>query len=142
MTPVATVGKNVDSWCARCKLMLAHTVEAIVNNKITRTHCNTCGAQHAYRKSPPGTAAAKKRGGTVASRNTREAHAAVDYQALLRGKDFSNARPYKMSDRFLPKELINHPVFGVGLVVAVRDTSKIDVGFVEGGLKTLAQGGA
>lgn len=134
----ATVGKNVDGWCARCKLMLAHTVEAIVNDKITRTHCNTCGAQHAHRKNPPGTA--RKRAGSTSSRGGKD-QAPVDYTTLMRGRDVSTARPYKMSDRFLPKELINHPVFGVGLVVAVRDTSKIDVGFPEG-LKTLAQGGA
>ncbi len=137
-----TVGKTVDSWCARCKLMLAHTIESVVNAKITRTHCNTCGAQHAYRANPPGTAAAKKRSGTTTrGRSTKQAAPPVDYQALLRGKDIGKARPYKISDRFQPKEIINHPVFGMGLVVAVRDTTKIDVGFADG-LKTLANGGA
>ncbi len=131
-----TVGKSVDGWCARCKLMLAHTIEAVVSEKITRTHCNTCGAQHAHRKNPPGTV--KKRA-TTGTRAKSASPAVIDYQALLRGKDVSNARPYKISERFQSKELINHPTFGVGLVMAVRDTSKIDVGFADG-MKTLAQG--
>jgi hypothetical protein len=137
MTQVA-VGKNVDGWCAGCKLMLAHTVEAIVNDKITRTHCNTCRAQHAYRRNPPGTVVAKKRAASTGKgRSTKAAPTAVDFQAILRGKDAGNARTYKASERFKPKEIINHPIFGLGLVVAVRDSTKIDVGFNDG-LKTLA----
>src|SRR3989442_2095710 len=92
----AVVGKSVDSWCARCKLMLTHTIEAIVNGKITRTHCNTCGAQHAYRRNPPGTASAKSRGASSAGgRSTKATSSAVDYQALLQGVDVGNARPYR-----------------------------------------------
>lgn len=136
----AVIGKSVDSWCGRCKLVLAHTVEAVVGNKITRTHCNTCGAQHAYRRNPPGVASAKLRGATPA--NGRATHpTAVDYQALLRSKDVRNARAYKVSERFEPKEIIQHPTFGVGLVLRVRDSNKIDVGFTDG-LKTLTHGGA
>jgi len=134
----AVVGKSVDSWCARCKLMLAHTIEAIVNEKITRTHCNTCGAQHAYRRNPPGTANGKGRGASSGNGRSARVTLPVDYQALLRGKDVGNARVYKISERFQPKEIINHPTFGVGIVVAVRDTNKIDVGFTDG-MKTLIQ---
>ena len=138
----AVIGKSVDSWCARCKFMLAHTIEAVVNDKITRTHCNTCGAQHAYRRNPPGTASAKLRGASSAhGGSTKASPPAVDYQALLNGKDVGNARAYKMSERFQPKEIIRHPTFGIGLVVRVRDANKIDVGFSDG-LKTLTQGGA
>jgi hypothetical protein len=137
----AVVGKNVDSWCARCKLMLAHTIEAIVNHKITRTHCNTCGAQHAYRRTAPGTASARTSRTSSAGGRWRTAPSpAVDYQALLRGKEVSNARAYKVTERFQLKEIIHHPTFGLGVVVAVRDANKVDVGFSDG-LKTLVQGG-
>ena len=132
------VGKSVSSWCARCKLMLLHTIEAIVNGKITRTHCNTCSAQHAYRRNPPGTASANRRGASSGGGSTKATPPALDYQALLRGKEVGNARPYKISERFQPKEIIHHPIFGLGLVVAVREANKIDVGFTDG-LKTLMQ---
>jgi hypothetical protein len=138
----AVVGKSVDSWCARCKLMLAHTIEAIVKGKITRTHCNTCGAQHAYRRNPPGTASANRRDAASGRGGSAKAPSpAVDYQALLHGKDVGKARPYKISERFQPKEFIHHPIFGLGVVVAVRDANKIDVGFTDG-LKTLIQDSA
>ena len=138
----AVVGKSVDSWCARCKLMLAHTIEAVINKKITRTHCNTCGAQHAYRCNPPGTASAGARGAASAGGRSKTATSpGVDYQALLCGKEVGNARAYKISERFQLKEIIHHPIFGLGVVVGVRDANKVDVGFNDG-LKTLVQGGA
>lgn len=132
------VGKRVDSWCARCKLMLAHTIEAVVKNKITRTHCNTCGAQHAYRANPPGTSAARRAAGGGA-RGSKAAAPGLDYDKLLQGRDASQARVYQTSERFQRQELIKHPSFGVGVVVGLRDSNKIDVGFRDG-LKTLAHG--
>jgi hypothetical protein len=133
------VGKSVDSWCARCKLMLAHTIEAVVNDKITRTHCNTCGAQHGYRRNPPGTATPRARGSASPRAGSAKTSSAVDYQALLRGVDAGSARRYSVSERFHAKEIIHHPTFGLGLVVAVRDTNKIDVGFTDG-MRTLTHG--
>ena len=134
----AVVGKSVAGWCGRCKLMLAHTIEAIVNNKITRAHCNTCGGQHALRANPPGKGGTKARGSS-SGRSTRAASAVVDYRAVLQNADVANARQYRMSERFQAKEIIVHPVFGVGLVLGVRDANKIDVGFTDG-MKTLAGG--
>jgi hypothetical protein len=135
----AVVGKSVDGWCARCKLMLAHTIEAVVKGKITRTHCNTCGAQHAYRPQPPGSGRAKTRSSSMAGRPAGKVAPHADYQTLLRGKDVGKARAYKTSEHFQPQEIIHHPLFGIGVVLAVRDANKIDVGFPDG-LKTLAQG--
>ena len=66
------VGKDVDSWCTRCKLILAHTVEAMVGPKVTRVHCNTCGSQHAFRPTAPGKTAA---GTKTAASKAREAKA-------------------------------------------------------------------
>ena len=131
------IGKSVDSWCARCKLMLAHTIEAIVNDKITRTHCNTCGAQHAYRRNPPGAAGVRARpAASTSGRSPKTSSSAVDYQALLQAVDAGKARPYTISERFRAKEIIAHPIFGLGLVIAERDANKIDVGFTDG-MKTL-----
>jgi hypothetical protein len=130
------IGRSVDSWCARCKLMLAHTIEAIVNDKITRAHCNTCGAQHAYRRNPPGPTGVRARAAASAGGRSPKASTPVDYRALLQGVDAGSARRYNTSDRFHAKEIIHHPTFGLGLVVAERDANKIDVGFADG-MKTL-----
>ena len=117
--------------------MLAHTIEAVAKDKITRTHCNTCGAQHAHRRNPPGTA--RSRTGRAADTARSKPAAKVDYGAMLQGRDATNARAYNMTEFFRPSEVIYHPVFGVGCVVAVRDANKMDVGFSDG-VKTLRQG--
>jgi hypothetical protein len=133
-----SVGKNVDSWCTKCKLMLAHTIEAAKGDKITRVHCNTCGAQHAYRPNPPGKKGSTGRS-TRVSQGGKEAVAASDFATILRGKDPAKARPYLLSERFQAAELIRHPRFGIGLVTAVKDPTKIEVAFADG-VKTLVQG--
>jgi hypothetical protein len=122
-------GSTVDSWCTKCKLVLAHTVEAMVGGKVTRVHCNTCQGQHAYRKtapSAPGTA--KKATGKKADRPPERS----EYETLLRGRTAAAARPYATSQRFAPGELISHTVFGLGVVTAERDSVKIDVVFPAG----------
>ena len=65
----------------------------------------------------------------------------VDYQELLRGKRVEDARAYKGSERFRAAEIIHHPTFGLGIIIALRDTNKVDVGFNDG-LKTLVHGGS
>ena len=132
------VGNNVDSWCTRCKLMLAHTVEAMVGAKITRVHCNTCGAQHAYRSHQPGERAAKGGKGTRAERVARGAGNAdarspkLGYEALMQGRDVATARRYASAERFAPADLIRHATFGVGLVTKIKEGNKIEVLFPDG----------
>src|SRR5258705_3355531 len=119
----------VDGWCTKCKLVLAHTVEAVVDGKITRVHCNTCNGQHAYRASAPVSRAA---GGTAKGSKAKAADKTPkrsEYETLLRGRTGANARTYATSERFQPGELINHTSFGLGVVTGERDSVKIDVHF-------------
>lgn len=120
-------GATVDSWCTKCKLVLAHTVEAVVGGKITRVHCNTCNGQHAFRARAPGSG-----GGSGRSKARVEAPERNEYATLLRGRTAAAARPYATSERFAPGELISHSVFGLGVVTAERDSVKIDVVFPDG----------
>jgi hypothetical protein len=125
MSSRAVVGSNVDSWCTRCKLILAHTIEAVVAGRITRVHCNTCGGQHAYRPQEPGKGDATK----AARPSRRAAPAEPDLATLLRGRDVGSARAYSATERFAEGDLIKHVTFGVGLVIARKDINKIEVRF-------------
>lgn len=128
--PNRTVGKDVDAYCAKCKLVLAHTIEAMVGDRITRVHCNTCKAQHAYRAGPPGSST--RRPG--AKRTTSAA--VPDYAKLIRGRDPAKARRYAASERFATSDLLDHPTFGLGVVIGLKEVNKIEVVF-EGGSKVL-----
>lgn len=136
-----SVGQNVDGWCTKCKLVLAHTIEALVGDRITRVHCNTCGAQHAWRARQPGTTTRASRSGasTNAARRptARAADPAVTYDALVGSRNREGARAYSVRDSFRPNELVAHSTFGVGVVTAERG-DKIDVLFREGP-RTLVQ---
>ena len=131
-TPKIKVGSTVDSWCTKCKLILAHTVEAVADGKISRVHCNTCRGQHAYRREAPGAGKPPGEARRPATKATKKADAAPkrsDYEILLRGRTGDKARAYATSERFQPGELIKHSAFGLGVVVAERDQVKIDVQF-------------
>ena len=122
-TPV--VGKEIDSWCTKCKLMLMHTVESVAKGRITKVHCNTCKGQHAYRAKPPGTG--------TRPRASRPAVAKIpDFTTLLRGRDAAAARAYAQTDRFAEGDFIRHATFGPGIVIARRDVNKIEVVFADG----------
>jgi hypothetical protein len=132
-TPI--VGKDIDSWCTKCKLVLAHTIEAVVNGRVTRVHCNTCGGQHAYRAKAPGTSARKPRSTRSASERA-ESKRITDFATMLRNRDPSTAHAYATTERFKPGDLIRHPTFGLGLVTALKEMNKIEVVFGDGA-KTL-----
>lgn len=135
------VGKDIDSWCTRCKLMLTHTIETVSGEKITRVHCNTCKTQHAFRPKAPGKAAPRKPRASSAgtSRTGKDSSPQLDFDALMRGKDPANARKYVLADRFEPGTLIKHAQFGLGVVVSVKDQDKILVVFNDA-QRTLVQG--
>jgi hypothetical protein len=45
-----TVGKDVLSYCTKCKLNLGHTIVAMKDSKhIAKVKCNTCLTIHAYK---------------------------------------------------------------------------------------------
>jgi len=131
------VGQNIDGWCTRCKMVLAHTIESMIGSKITRVHCNTCGAQHVHRAQPPGERATasggtrtRARAGTSKARTP--APRSTDYATLVGGRDAATARPYRPSERFAATDLIAHPTFGLGVVTATKDSTKIEVVFADG----------
>ena len=132
MPKLLKAGGEVDSWCTKCKLVLAHTVEAMVENKITRVHCNTCRGQHAYRASAPGSGAGTGRTAKAAAASKPAKPVRSEYETLLRGRTAAVARPYSISQRFAPGEVISHASFGLGVVTGERDSVKIDVHFADG----------
>jgi len=107
----AVIGKSVDSWCGCCKLMLAHTVEAMVNHKITRAHCNTCGAQHAYRCNPPAPRARRSEGRHPELRESR--WYAGRLRSLAARQGCGQSRAYRTSERFQTDEIVDHPTFAL-----------------------------
>ncbi|QSQ15541.1 hypothetical protein [Myxococcus landrumensis] len=142
------VGGEVDAYCTRCKLTLAHTILAMVGTKIARVRCNTCNGDHAYRGAPGTTdrptssstprasrASSSSGGGSSSSKAEK---IIISFEEQLAGKDIANAPRYSPKDTYQVDQVIQHPTFGVGLVTAVRG-DKVDLTF-RTDTKTLVHG--
>src|SRR5574337_440563 len=124
--PMVKVGGEVDAFCTKCELTLAHTVHAVVASAPVKVECNTCHGVHRFR-APNG---APSRGS--AGRGERPARVrpeVVPFDALLAAKRVDAAGPYSAKRRYAVDDVLDHPSFGRGFVSAVRDGGKIEVTF-------------
>jgi len=132
--PSHSVGGEVDAFCTKCKMTLAHTILAMVGERIARVRCNTCMGEHAFKASAPGTAkprATKRKTAT----GVRAKPTSANFDEQLATKNMANARTYAFTEKFALDQIIDHPTFGRGFVAQVRP-DKIDVVF-RGSVKTL-----
>jgi hypothetical protein len=134
-------GSTVDSWCGKCKLVLAHTIEAMVGDKPARVHCNTCKSQHAYKAHAPGRPARQSQPeGQTPPAEPRAPKARMSrFQSLLKGKDMATTKSYSSKNTYSQGDVFDHPIFGLGVTTAVKDGTKIEVLF-ETGSKVLIHG--
>ena len=134
-------GDTVDSWCGACKVILAHTIDAMDEDSPARVHCDTCNAKHKYRPHKPGEGPKKvrQRKAAVPGGAKPRKPRASDYQKLLTGKDVSLAKRYSQTERYLLNDVVDHPTFGVGVTTTIKDGDKIEIVF-ESGMKTLIHG--
>ncbi len=117
------VGGEVDAFCTRCQLTLAHTVHAVVSGRPVKVECNTCHAVHRNRGG-----ASNGSSGARAGRPARERAALVAFDELLSAKK-GGAQPYSPKRSYVVDDVVDHPIFGRGFVSAVRDPGKIEVTF-------------
>jgi hypothetical protein len=121
------VGGEVDAFCTKCQLTLAHTVHAVMAGRPVKVECNTCHGVHRYRgaagAAPPRASSARKE-----ARPARERAAVVGFDELLAARK-GEAQPYSAKRSYAVDDVVDHPTFGRGFVSAVRDGGKIEVTF-------------
>jgi phage FluMu protein Com len=131
------VGGEVDAFCNKCNLLLAHTIHAVVGARPVKVECNTCHVVHAFRR-PPGSSATPVK---KSARGAREKPVVFSFDELLRVRNPATAQRYSPKSSFGLDQVIDHPIFGMGFVSAVRDAGKIEVTF-RSDVKVLVQGKA
>jgi hypothetical protein len=119
------VGGEIDAFCSRCELVLAHTIHAVLAGRPVKVECNTCHAVHRYR-SPPGRPGPGAAGSRTAA---RERAAVAGFDQLLAERDPSRAQPYSPRKRFALDDVVDHTVFGRGFVSAIKDGDKVEITF-------------
>lgn len=136
-----SAGDIVDARCTRCRTVTNHTIVAMVEERPVRVQCNTCNGVHNYHspaaaERPSRTAAERVAASPRKSRSSAQAAAQEEWEAASRGADPSSVARYEMGRGYKVNELIQHPVFGLGLVKTTIKPNKMEVLF-EGGVKLL-----
>ncbi len=144
-------GHEIDAYCTKCKMDLLHRIVAVVGVKPVKVECRTCKTVHLYRAPRTATATAPApssiRGTTGSSTASapsarparrERASSAVDHISL-EPPSGSRVHPYRMTDRFMKDQWLQHKTFGIGLVLSEVGTDKIEVRF-EVGVKVLVHG--
>ena len=134
-------GDHVDARCTRCKEITNHTIIAMVEEKPARVRCNTCGGDHNYRQprqvkaAKTATPKAPKAPRRTAADRKREA-LQEEWKDAAGQADPGLAVAYNMERSFRLNDLVDHPVFGVGVVKELFKPNKVEILFA-GGTKAL-----
>ena len=105
-----SAGKEVLSYCGKCKLPLGHTIVSMKDTAtIGKVECNTCHAVHMY-KDP----ATKSKKVKSTSRSTKKSKKAVSVGELWMeemGKASGKAVAYSIRSTFNEGDIIDHKKF-------------------------------
>lgn len=125
-----SAGDPIEARCTKCRKNTNHIVVAMTDDGPAKVQCNTCSGQHKYR--PP---TAPKKPGVRRTVDPKIAEK-KEWEELLPGMNGKQKTDYSMTTAFKVGSLMNHPVFGLGLVQSLGGPRKISVLF-EDGKKTM-----
>ena len=126
-----SAGDYIASRCSKCKDVTNHTIVAMVENKVVRVECNTCGSVHNYRSVAP-TVKPAPRTKTAATRTPRVGKTETEWAAQLNECKASDAISYSTKAAFKPGDVVQHSVFGMGRVINTIRPNKMEVYFRDG----------
>lgn len=121
------VGKEVLSYCNKCKLTLAHIIVTMKSEtSIGKVQCKTCGGTHAY-KDPSNVKASKTRGGKKANKSAQDSISDIWMEKVASSN--SKSQKYSIKTKFELGDIIDHPKFGPGVIDKLIDADKVQVIF-------------
>ena len=130
-------GDEVDSKCTKCKMVLAHTILAMVGTKIAKVRCNTCNGAHTYRPPPSASeaSAARRRAEkkAIVADAEKQRSTASEFEGIIKGVDATAAAAYSASMGLELNQVIEHSIFGLGVVTELREGNKAHIAFRDGG---------
>jgi hypothetical protein len=105
-----------------------------------RVRCNTCGGDHNYRAPKVASVAKEKKTKARVPGAPRKPKAVQQdeqqWQELAEQLQAGQTVPYSMESTFKKGQAVNHPVFGVGVVMELVPPNKVEILF-EAGRKLL-----
>jgi hypothetical protein len=119
-------GDQIEARCTKCRKNTQHTIITLVEAEPAQVECSACTRQHAFRPATLPKKAAMRRAIDPKAAEQKE------WQTLRPSLKSERATDYSMTDAYKTNSLMNHPVFGLGVVQRVVGTRKIEVLFEEG----------
>jgi uncharacterized Fe-S cluster-containing protein len=112
------VGQTVDSYCGKCRHEHPHTIVVMDEDTVAKVRCTNCASVHKPRVAPePGKGPKAKT--KVRSLDGPAAQAIWEKcVAEATGKECS----YSMTDKYRVGDIVNHQVFGKGVVLKLYPT--------------------
>lgn len=131
-----SAGDILDANCTKCRVLTNHTIVALVEGRVARVKCNTCGSEHNYRAPKEAKVPVVRRAVVTGARTSSPAAAKKDiaprydeqWEAALAAKDVSKTKEYDMAGKFVKGDLVGHSSFGIGIVTMVA-ANKMEVLF-------------
>jgi len=115
-----TTGDPIQARCSKCRKITTQTIIAMANELPAEVQCTKCLHKSAARK-------------PVDRRPVDPKKSAREEWATLRpNMDISRAQDYSMTGAYKTKALVNHPLFGLGLVQKMTGLQKMVVLFADG----------
>jgi hypothetical protein len=108
-----TAGKDIASYCTRCKLNRDHTIMRMDGVDIAKVRCKSCGSTHKFRNpsdAPGGRLPRTKKVGNA------DATAEIIWEASIaaaKGKE----QVYSMAAKYRVGDIVLHHTFGKGIVM-------------------------
>ena len=125
------VGTDVEAYCTKCKLVLAHSVVAMEGAKPRRVRCNTCNGEHNYRAAKPVPKAPSKKATTKTAKKTTTKKTRQSWEEVMQEAAAKPHKKYNMSGSFGEGDWIEHATFGLGCVQSFVAPNKITVRFAD-----------
>ncbi|HXV20235.1 MAG TPA: hypothetical protein VD811_04475 [Desulfuromonadales bacterium] len=132
-----SAGDVIEAHCTRCRTLMNHTIVAMVGERVVRVQCNTCNGVHNYKEAKPAKVSTERSASpkpAAAPRASRKDPGAADRQewiALRSNMQRERAKAYDMNGSYKVKDLVEHPVFGLGVVQRVV-ANKVEILFEQG----------
>ena len=149
-TPLA-VGKEIVSYCTKCKMDLCHTIMSMTGGLPARVICRTCKSEHNFKAKKgvkePGAVAASRGSPGTSTRAPRAAKAKVEKTVPVElewmkqmNASHSPVRNYAANEAFKSGERVSHPSFGEGVIQKLIFPNKVEILF-RTDIKTLIHAG-
>jgi hypothetical protein len=112
MTDRISTGRDIDSYCTKCKLILEHIVVAMTGGTVVKVKCKTCGSTHRFKGMPAErTKSPRMKGTAIKPVLTSQAQ----WEAAV-GTANGSEQVYDMTGSYRAGDLIVHSIFGKGVV--------------------------